>query len=85
MQIRSGEGGFGAFHIAAHEALIRACAEGEGPPDGPQKAPAILSRHAPLAAVMTDFYVKVQDEDRETLYPSEALRRALQADRSRRS
>ncbi|PVC91003.1 hypothetical protein DBP19_17920 [Streptomyces sp. CS090A] len=66
------------------EALIRACAAGEEPPDGPQKARAILSRHAPLAAVMTDFYVKVQDEDRETPYPAEALRRALQEDRTRR-
>ncbi|MCD9903020.1 protein kinase family protein [Streptomyces sp. MT29] len=67
------------------EALIRACAEGEEPPDGPQGARAILSHHAPLAAVMTDFYVKVQDEDRETPYPAEALLRALRADRSRRS
>ncbi|MBQ0988238.1 serine/threonine protein kinase [Streptomyces sp. F63] len=67
------------------EALIRACAEGEDPPDGPRKARAILSRHAPLAAVMTDFYVKVQEENRETPYPLEALRRALHADRSRRS
>ncbi|MEU0380619.1 protein kinase family protein [Streptomyces cyaneofuscatus] len=66
-------------------ALIRACAEGEEPPDGPQEARAILSRHTPLAAVMTDFYVKVQDEDRETPYPAEALHRALRADRSRRS
>jgi hypothetical protein len=45
----------------------------------------ILSRHAPIAAVMTDFYVKVQDENRETPYPFDALRRALRADRSRRS
>jgi hypothetical protein len=67
------------------EALIRACAEGEDPPDGPQKARAILSRHAPLAAVMTDFYGKVQDENRETPYPFEELRRALHADRPRRS
>lgn len=59
------------------EALIRACAAGAAPPDGPPKATAILSRHAPLAAVMTDFYVKVQEEDRATPYPSEALRRAL--------
>ncbi|MER6116436.1 serine/threonine-protein kinase [Streptomyces sp. NPDC001743] len=67
------------------EALIRACAEGEAPPDGPQAARAILSRHAPLAAVMTDFYGKVQDENRETPYPWKALRRALHAERSRRS
>ena len=44
----------------------------------------ILSRHAPLAAVLTDFYVKIQDESRETPYPLKALRRALYADRSRR-
>lgn len=66
------------------EALIRACAEGEDPPDGPQKARAILSRHASLAAVMTDFYVKVQDENRETPYPLEALHRALHEDMSPR-
>jgi hypothetical protein len=66
-------------------ALMRACAEGEDPPHGPQEARAILSRHAPLAAVMTDFYVKIQEEDRETPYPLKALRRALHADRSRRS
>jgi hypothetical protein len=34
---------------------------------------------------MTDFYGKVQDESRQTPYPSEALRRALDADRPRRS
>ncbi|MFD3621055.1 protein kinase family protein [Streptomyces sp. NPDC058676] len=66
------------------EALIHACAEGEEPPDGPQEARAIVSRHAPLAAVMTDFYVKIQEEDRETPYPWKELRRALHADRSRR-
>ncbi|GAB2964003.1 serine/threonine-protein kinase [Streptomyces heilongjiangensis] len=65
------------------EALIRSCAAGEDPPDGPQGARAILSLHAPLAAVMTDFYVKVQDENRQTPYPSEALRRALREDRAR--
>jgi hypothetical protein len=53
--------------------------------DGSPKARAILSRHAPLAAVMTDFYGKVQDENRQTPYPLEALRRALDTDRSRRS
>jgi hypothetical protein len=67
------------------EALIRACAEGGDPPDGPREARAILSRHAPLAAVMTDFYGKVQDESRETPYPLKALRRALDADGSRRN
>ncbi|MFE1247147.1 protein kinase family protein [Streptomyces sp. NPDC058766] len=66
------------------EALIRACAEGEDPPDAPQVARSILSRHAPLAAVMTDFYGRIQDEDRETPYPSQALHRALHAAGRRR-
>ncbi|MFJ8210614.1 protein kinase family protein [Streptomyces sp. NPDC096033] len=66
-------------------ALIRACAAGARPLGVPQEAREIVSRHGPLAAVMTDFYGKVQDEDRETPYPSEALRRALDADRTRRS
>ena len=66
-------------------ALMRACAEGEDPLGGPQEARAILSRHAPLAAVMTDFYGKIQDESRQTPYPSEALNRALHEDSSLRS
>jgi hypothetical protein len=66
-----------AYERKERVALIRACAEGEDPPDGPQEARAILSRHAPLAVVLTDFYVKIQDESRETPYPLKALRRAL--------
>lgn len=58
------------------EALIRACAEGERPPAGPREARAILTRHAPLAAVLTDFYGKLQHQSRQTPYPVEALRRA---------
>ncbi|MEW2318322.1 serine/threonine-protein kinase [Streptomyces bauhiniae] len=65
------------YERAEREALIYACAQGEAPPAGPQAARAIITRHAPLAAVMTDFYVRVQDENRETPYPYEALRRAL--------
>ncbi|MET8294739.1 serine/threonine-protein kinase [Streptomyces sp. NPDC005180] len=64
------------------EALIRACAHGAAPPDGPQGARAVLTRHAPLAAVMTDFYGRIQDEDRQTPYPLEALQRALAGDES---
>jgi hypothetical protein len=66
------------------EALIRACAEGDHPSAIPQEATAILTRHAPLAAVMTDFYRKLQDESRETPYPLEKIRRVCQADRSHR-
>ncbi|MEU0837799.1 hypothetical protein [Streptomyces sp. NPDC005969] len=49
------------------------------------KTRAILSRHAPLAAVLTDFYLKIQEESRESPYPLKALRRVLEADRTRRS
>jgi hypothetical protein len=41
--------------------------------DGSPKARAILSRHAPLAAVLTDFYLKIQEESRKSPYPWEAL------------
>ncbi|WP_306970387.1 protein kinase family protein [Streptomyces afghaniensis] len=66
-------------------ALIRACAQGEDPPAGPRVARAILSRHAPLAAVLTDFYTKIQDESRETPYPVEALRRVQPAGERRQA
>ncbi|WP_329325134.1 serine/threonine-protein kinase [[Kitasatospora] papulosa] len=66
------------------EALIRACAEGEAPPDGPQRARAILSRYAPLASVLTDFLGTLQNVSREAVYPSRALSRALQVERSQR-
>ncbi len=64
-------------------ALIRACGRGEDPLTGPPKARAVLSRHAPLAAELTDFYLKVQDGDRETPYPAAELRRILEADGAR--
>jgi hypothetical protein len=35
----------------------------------------ILARHAPLAAVMSDFNRKLQHESRETPYPLEEIRR----------
>ncbi|WP_405689840.1 protein kinase family protein [Streptomyces sp. NBC_01185] len=66
-------------------ALIRACAEGREPPRGPRGVRAFLARHAPLAGVLTDFYLKVQDVSRTTPYPREELRRALHAAGSRRA
>ncbi|WP_050502899.1 serine/threonine-protein kinase [Streptomyces monomycini] len=58
------------------EALVRACAEGAGPPAGPLGVRAVIARHAPLAAVLTDFHGRLRDESRETPYPSGALARA---------
>ncbi|WP_165984317.1 protein kinase family protein [Streptomyces sp. YIM 98790] len=56
-------------------ALVRACAEGERPTGIPETAAAIITRHAPLAAVMWDFFRRLQEENRETPYPLEAIRR----------
>ncbi|WP_328315799.1 serine/threonine-protein kinase [Streptomyces sp. NBC_00388] len=67
---------------AEREALIRACGAGERPPQGPPGVTAILGRHAPLAAVVTDFYGRLQRESREVPYPLEAIRRVLGAGHS---
>jgi hypothetical protein len=57
------------------EARLRAYAQGERPTGIPEKAAAVLARHAPLATVMTDFFRKLQHESRETPYPLEDIRR----------
>jgi hypothetical protein len=57
------------------EAQLRAFAQGERPTGIPEKAAAILARHAPLTTVMTDFLGKLQHESRETPYPLEDIRR----------
>ena len=56
-------------------AFVRACARGEPPTGIPSQVAAILIRHAPLAAVMTDYYRKFRFESRQTSYPLEAIRR----------
>lgn len=57
------------------EAQVRAYALGERPKGIPETAAAILVRHAPLTAVMADFFRKLQHESRETPYPLEDIRR----------
>ncbi len=56
-------------------AFVRACAQGEHPTGIPPQVAAILTRHAPLAAVMTDFYRRFQLESRQTPYPMEEIGR----------
>ncbi|MFC1436154.1 protein kinase family protein [Streptacidiphilus sp. N1-3] len=56
-------------------AFVRACAQGERPKRIPPQVAAILTRHAPLAEVMTDFYHTFQLESRQTQYPREEIRR----------
>jgi hypothetical protein len=44
------------------------------PPVGvPDRAAAIVARHAPVAAVMNEFFSRLQDESRDTPYPVDAL------------
>jgi len=69
--------GLHGYGRAEREKLIRACPQGKRPPVGPPGATAILTRHAPLAAVVTDFSRKLRNESRQTPYPLEAIRRVF--------
>lgn len=60
--------------------FVRACARGMPPADLPETMAAILVRHAPVAAVMGEFYHRFRHESRATPYPLEALRRAQHGD-----
>ncbi|MFI0906870.1 protein kinase family protein [Streptomyces sioyaensis] len=55
-------------------ALVRAFAEGKRPTGIPEVAAAIIARHAPIAAVMSDFNRKLQRQSRQTPYPLEEIR-----------
>ncbi|MFJ5220878.1 hypothetical protein ACIP98_40225 [Streptomyces sp. NPDC088354] len=56
-------------------AFVHACARGEPPTGIPPQVAAILIRHAPVAAVMTDYYREFRFKIRQTPYPLEAIRR----------
>lgn len=56
-------------------AFVRACAQGVTPEDVPAAVASVLVRHAPVAAVMGDFYRRFRKESREAPYPLETLRR----------
>ncbi|MZD08576.1 protein kinase family protein [Streptomyces sp. SID5785] len=58
------------------EAFVRACAEGVAPAGVPSAIAAMLTRHAPVAALMGDFSRRFRQTGREVPYPREALRRA---------
>ncbi|MFE7131692.1 protein kinase family protein [Streptomyces sp. NPDC057638] len=63
---------------AEREALIRACAAGAPLPEGtPPGAASIITRHAPLTAVVTDFHMRLMEQSRETAYPAEEIGRLL--------
>jgi hypothetical protein len=55
-------------------ALVRAYAEGKRPTGIPEEAAAIIARHAPIAAVISDFNLKFRCKSRQTPYPLEEIR-----------
>ncbi|MFJ5675578.1 protein kinase family protein [Streptomyces sp. NPDC093097] len=55
-------------------ALVRAYAEGKRPTGIPEEAAAIIARHAPIAAVISDFNRKFRRQSRQTPYPLEEIR-----------
>ncbi|MBF8189546.1 protein kinase family protein [Nonomuraea sp. K274] len=65
------------------DALIREWALGEPPTGVPRAVAAVLSRHSPPAAVMSDFRRRLRDESRRTPYPDEEIRRLPGCDSSR--
>ncbi|MEU0185737.1 protein kinase family protein [Streptomyces sp. NPDC006207] len=56
-------------------ALVRAYAEGKRPTGIPEVATAILARHAPVAAVISDFNLSFQRQSRQTPFPLDEIRR----------
>ncbi|MFF7869939.1 protein kinase family protein [Streptomyces qaidamensis] len=57
------------------EELIRAWAEGRQPTGAPPGVAEVLTRNAPVAEVMTDFYRALQGKSRRTPYPRKRLER----------
>jgi hypothetical protein len=55
--------------------FLRACAAGERPTGIPPQAAQLITRHAPVAAVMTDFYRRLQHESTQTPFPLDEIRR----------
>jgi hypothetical protein len=58
----------------ARNEFVRRCAEGYVPPRMPAELAAILSAHAPLAAVMNDFYWELFGTRRDPYFPAELVR-----------
>ena len=63
----------------ARNERVRAFAAGEVPTGVPPAAAATIGRHAPVAAVMNDFYWDLFGVDRATPYPRAAVEQALRA------
>ncbi len=57
--------------------LVRAAARGQGVrqlvPGMPSNVAEIIRRHAPIATIINDFYVKLHSDDRRTPYPHDQI------------
>jgi hypothetical protein len=56
---------------------IRRCAAGAQPDNVPAPVSALISRYAPVAAVMNDFYWSLFGESRATPYPAHEITQAM--------
>jgi hypothetical protein len=56
---------------------IRRCAAGTQPANVPAPVSTVISRYAPVATVMNDFYWKLFGDSREAPYPTEEIARGM--------
>ncbi|MEU0539588.1 protein kinase family protein [Nocardia sp. NPDC005978] len=61
----------------ARATMVRAIAAGTPPRNVTAQAAALLTRHAPVAAAMSEFMLAFQRESRTVPYPDELIRRLL--------
>lgn len=63
--------------------LVRAISQGQGvhrlTPDMPACVAETIRRHAPIATLINDFYVRLHSESRSVSYPRDAIESLLQA------
>ncbi|MGW8530608.1 MULTISPECIES: protein kinase family protein [Nocardiopsidaceae] len=67
--------GFEAEDRDGRQERVRSYAEGGRPTGIPEGAAAVIARHAPVAAVMSDFNREFRSRSRRTPYPLEEIRR----------
>ncbi|HEX3591343.1 MAG TPA: hypothetical protein VHV74_17115 [Pseudonocardiaceae bacterium] len=65
-----------AYSAGGHD-YIRRCAAGARPIGAPAPVAELISRYAPVAAIMNDFYWDVFGVSRTTPYPAQDLARAM--------
>lgn len=58
---------------------VRACADGMDPAGAPPSVAAVISRYAPVAAAVNDFYWHLYGTSRTTPFPNEKIERAMSA------